>query len=627
MEYNEKKLFLIKLSKSVAVRKSEPTDANTGYLDVQQRIDKVWRVYGVGDVYDLLLDMSMSDDERKLVLKQLGHKHEIDALIYVGTKKNYGNEERRNDDVRRIFSAIEDKRRNRLLSDIFKNKGSTYYTIGRFNELMKVLKASLEYNEIADMLLGVKGRCQATVMIREISIQHGYKYVANILLSIDDNGLKSMIANLIEYWEVSIPRILNIADEVGKLSRLFNIIVSLEATEEYIETLLVEFVINDSIFNELIDKPEEEQNEILKVINSKKLVDKIKYAILAQLIRRESPRDILNRCDLDNIPQILDSSNYEELEKHKAYTKEAMRILKILFDLIVTKGLIDSNALKMLISNDNGHDAQTNELDRVFETREDIIEIIETIKRKIPGMEERMNKNLCEMVCNVILGTRKMDDYSIECLYELVSVMDGMMSKAEGLKWEYKELYDQVVMLCNEIKKNILINLMESIRMLPIANTIILEIYEAVRHNECANRSEYENNSTSDPSKFMNEMLNKMKFYEWERMIYIVVEKVCKEQTVKDYDLSKEGDKEVKQAIKALPYLITLINNSKSNMLNNNTNVSPLVLLILLILASMYNSMISQTIEDKNKLMSSSEVHVQHMEVDNESSVWKMLSV
>ncbi|KAH9410538.1 hypothetical protein HK407_12g16670 [Ordospora pajunii] len=283
MESNEKKLFLIELSKSEAERTSEPTDKNKADR-VQQRIDKIWNVYEVGGVSDLLLDMS--DEERKLVLKQLGHKHEIDALIYVGTKKVYNNAKKRKDDVKRIFDAIDDERRKELLNDtIYEDVLSSY----KFKNLMKVLKeASVEYKKIADMLLGVRDKDYVALMINYISLCNGDEYLANILLSIDDDDdLKSVISDL-RYWTTLAASILSGADDIDKLSRSLNIIKSSGISEEDMKTVLDKLVINKNIVSELIDKPEEEQNAILKVIDNIQLAGKIKYEIEeAQRIKSE----------------------------------------------------------------------------------------------------------------------------------------------------------------------------------------------------------------------------------------------------------------------------------------------------------------------------------------------------
>ncbi|KAH9410741.1 hypothetical protein HK407_12g18730 [Ordospora pajunii] len=281
MDANEKKSFLIDLSNSEAMRKSRSTDKNTADLDVQQRINKVWQVYGVDSVSNLLLPMS--DDERNKVLKQLGHKHEIDALIYVGTKNNYRIKvkEGRMKDVRMIFDAIEDERRKELLNDIINEKeGLPYYNTDTFNKLMDVLKeASVEYKEVAYMLLGIKYKNWVTDMITRISTEHGDKYVADILLSIHNyNDLKSVISD-IKHKPTLIARILGKADDIDKLSRLFNIIVSDDIINRKMQIVLDKLVINKNIVNELIHKPKDEQNNILGAISNTQLVNKINCAI------------------------------------------------------------------------------------------------------------------------------------------------------------------------------------------------------------------------------------------------------------------------------------------------------------------------------------------------------------
>jgi hypothetical protein len=329
----------------VAVRTSELTDENTADR-VQQRIDKVWQVYGVGGVSELLLNMSMSDDERNLVLKQLGRRHEIDALIYVGTKKGYENAKKRKDDVRRIFSAIDDERRKELLNDIIidEKEGVPYYATDTFNELMKVLKeASIEHNEIAHMLLGVKDKRLLISMIDWISILHGDEYMADILLSIDDNLLRSMISKLKDK-PVLIARILGGADEVSKLRRLLNIIVLDGISNENMERVLGKLVINKNIVNELIDKLEDEQNEMLGRINTQPaVVDKIKCAIskeeearLLQSICSESFRSFFDRCGYvlgNNTHKNLDSSDCAKLKEEEAYLQVLERMIKELIIL------------------------------------------------------------------------------------------------------------------------------------------------------------------------------------------------------------------------------------------------------------------------------------------------------
>ncbi|KAH9412110.1 hypothetical protein HK407_01g00010 [Ordospora pajunii] len=282
MDYNQKKSFLIELSESMEEPKLEPIEADTVYMyDTQEiiseakqyKIDKVWRVYGYDSVPNLLL--SMSDEEIKMVLKQLGHKHEIDALIYVGINKRYENADERNDDVKRIFDAIEDKQRNELLNDAFKNS----FDRNRLDKLLAMLKdASVEYKKIAYMLLGVEDKIIVMNTIGRIVSSYGkYRYVTNILLSIDDdNDLGNMISKLKDKPELFVS-ILNGADDVDKLNRLFNIMISEASglTKKYVEAVLDNLVINQNIVNELIDKPEDEQNQILGRINSAQLADKI----------------------------------------------------------------------------------------------------------------------------------------------------------------------------------------------------------------------------------------------------------------------------------------------------------------------------------------------------------------
>ncbi|KAH9411233.1 hypothetical protein HK407_06g10610, partial [Ordospora pajunii] len=179
--FNGEKSVLITLSNSMAMSMPEPNEANTAYMNhVQEIINKVWRVYVGNSIYDLLL--SMSDQEIKMVLKQLGRKHEIDVLIYFNAHKK--------DDVKRIFNAIEDKRRKELLNDTI-DDGIIYdlnvLDISMFIKLMNALKeASVDLKEIAYMLLRVENKSLVALMIDLISIKHGDKYVADILLSIDN---------------------------------------------------------------------------------------------------------------------------------------------------------------------------------------------------------------------------------------------------------------------------------------------------------------------------------------------------------------------------------------------------------------------------------------------------------
>jgi len=354
MNPNENKLFLIELSDSITVPTLKSTEV---YLyDVQEIIDKLWRVYGVGRMLDLLLDMS--DEERKMVLKQLGHGYEICALLYVGTNEKYKDEGGKMNGVRRIFNAIEDERRNELLNDIIYKNG---LYLRKFNDLMKVLKdASVGYNKIAYMLLGIKYKSQVSYTIGYISKQHGDEYAADILLSIHNcNHLRSIVSD-IKDDPVLIAEILSGADDIGKLSRLLNDVQS-GIIKEKLQIVLTEFVINDNIVNELTNKPENEQNEILWRINNIQPVvaDKIKCAIkeiqLVQSIRREFVKKIFYKClsALYNINKNLDSSNYEELEKDKAYIKAVMRMIKTI-DKLLSKKLADSNGLKMNRVAENG---------------------------------------------------------------------------------------------------------------------------------------------------------------------------------------------------------------------------------------------------------------------------------
>ncbi|KAH9411232.1 hypothetical protein HK407_07g12250, partial [Ordospora pajunii] len=580
-----------------------PTDANTGYLDVQQRIDKVWRVYGVGGVYDLLLDMS--DEERKKVLKQLGCEHKIDVLIYGNTKKK---------DVR-----------------------------------MNGRKDRLNVNKIADMLLGVRDKSQVASMVDCISTNHGYEYLANILLSIDDdNDLGNMISGLKEWPEI-IAKILNGADDVDELNRLLNG-VSSGIGKEYMEALLAKIEINENIVNELINKPENEQNDILRRINNTQLADKIKKGLQqkpiavkvvqsVQSIRRESSREVFNMYEnvLNNIHKILIIRDYVKLEKYKAYMQEVMHILTIVYGLIVSKELKDSS-----------YDIQTNELNGVV-LKWNIIRIVQTINGMISevnqsmkdtdilkGKVDSMNKKLREMICDMILDTRKMDEYSNEYLCGLLSIIDQMISYAKDIKEKYKDVYNEVVKLCNKIKSNIYIYLMERIGMFSAVNLIAREIDKAANDllslsgNKYAKGSKDKNKSRSDQSKSADEMLNEMTPDEWERIVYTVVKKICKEKIYIHYELSnEEWDKNIEKIIKGLPYLGEMIKNSESNALNNGAEKNysvknALMILILIILTSIYNDLINRMIK-YNKIMPASELSKRNMMI--ESNVCKLETV
>ncbi|KAH9411168.1 hypothetical protein HK407_07g11580, partial [Ordospora pajunii] len=111
-----------------------------------------------------------------------------------------------------------------------------------------------------------------------ISTNHGDEYLANILLSIDDNRLRSMIFDLKDR-PILILKMLNGADDIGKLSRLFNIIKSSGISEQNMQIVLDEIVINAKIVNKMIDKPENERNAILRGIDNTQLVNKIKCAV------------------------------------------------------------------------------------------------------------------------------------------------------------------------------------------------------------------------------------------------------------------------------------------------------------------------------------------------------------
>jgi len=199
------------------------------------------------------------------------HDCTIDWLIYIGKHLTYL--KNWSALVRQMFDEIGEEGRIKMLNNLIR---ANRFEENGLDDLMKVLeKASVEYKKIAYMLLGVKDKSLVARMIDWISIKHGDKYVVDILMSIDDdNDLGNMISGLKDL-PILILKILNGADEVGKLSRLFNIIKSSGISEEEMETVLDKLVINKNIVSELIDKPEDEQNKILGRINSAQLADKI----------------------------------------------------------------------------------------------------------------------------------------------------------------------------------------------------------------------------------------------------------------------------------------------------------------------------------------------------------------
>ncbi|KAH9410539.1 hypothetical protein HK407_12g16680 [Ordospora pajunii] len=563
MNSNEKMSLLIELSDSMAVFTAKPS--TEAYLhheqekinkDTREIIDKIWRVYGDNSVYDLLL--GMSNYERKRVLKQLGHRHEIDALIYVGTEKNYEKYSRMKDDIIRIFSAIENERRNGLLNDLIHENGFNRY---RFNTLMIALKGPVECNEIAYMLLGVKDKSRVADMIDQISIWHGNEYLADILLSIDDNRLRSMISG-IKDDPVLIVRIFSGANDIDKLNRLFNIIKPSAASEEDMKTVLAEPMINNKIVNELIDKSKYEQNKILRRIDDAQLVGKIKCAIkeaqLSWTIRKEPLRYILDICGyiLYNMPKILDSSNREELEKIEANIKELMHMLKM---------------LDYLSRNHNPHDVQTNKLDRVVE-KWNFRSIIQAIIRSIPGLKEPMSE---------MIGTFKIyGQASTKFLYVCLNNINRMNMKDR--------------MIENNIYKYLIKT------MLDIFNLIADEIDKIMEmvYNEYINGSGGENKSISDQSKSVDEMLNEMTPVQLRRIVCIVVQNIYKQLFNINYQLSFD------EAIEALPYFGGIINNSESNGLNNGAQKKiSVMILTLFMLASICKGMINQNMEYNRKLM------------------------
>ncbi|KAH9411081.1 hypothetical protein HK407_08g13550, partial [Ordospora pajunii] len=325
----------------------------------------------------------------------------------------------------------------------------------------------------------------------------------------------------------------------------------------------------------------------------------------------------------------FNSSDYAKLEKNKADMQKMMDILKILDKLVINE-LADSNALNMN-NTDDPHDAWTNESSGVVEKWEDIICIIETINRMIPGNTGRMNG----IIRNMKRDKCKIDGYSNKYLYELIDMMNKMINDAEGLKGEeYKEVYDQIAIICNEIKKKICMYLIKRIRMLDPANLIFHEIDKTVviKYNERFKELKRNNKSISYQIKIFDKMLNEMKPAQLKKIMYTVVKSVCKKHINKDYRLSKEeGEKNVEEAIKALPHLGAIINNSGSNALNsgvekNYSVKNALVLLILFMLTLTYKDMIdqemmkdliNQKMDDSSKPIAAVEINQRKMMIES----------
>jgi len=579
--------------------------------------------------------------------------------------------------VKRIFNAIEDKRRKELLNDTI-NDGIIYdlnvLYISMFIKLMNALKeASVDLKEIAYMLLRVENKRIAIDMIGLISTEHGDKYVADILLSIDDDDdLRSMIINLKDKPEL-IARILCKVDDAGRFIRLFNI-VSSDISEQNMEIVLAKIKINDNIVNEFINKLEDEQNAILGGINNIQpvVVDEIKCATknaedqarvkdqakrkrkqetegegetkrnekkrkktentnkasqivqlsqqahLPESICEESLRNVFdewgNILGNNNPHKILNSSNRVELEKYKAYMQELICMLKMQELVCMLKMLDYFNRSYGL------HDVHPSYLPGVFEKREKIIEIIETIKRKVPGMRECMNEQLCEMICDMILDPRKIDDYRTKCLYGLINMMIGILSKAKDLKREDTKVYYEVVMFCNKIKEKVWIYFMEKIRIWSAANINIHKIDETVVwYNEFFKKSKDKN--ISGPRKSADEMENEMTPDEWNIIICAFVESICKQLISRDYELSNEGEENFKEAIRELPYFGWIISNCESNPLISGTQkrISMMMLALLMVL-SIYSGTISQQIqkiEDNKKPIPAREFIVELIEIDD----------
>ncbi len=99
-------------------------------------------------------------------------------------------------------------------------------------------------------------------------------------------------------------------------------------------------------------------------------------------------------------------------------------------------------------------------------------------------------------------------------------------------------------------------------------------------------------------------MLNEITPDELKEIVCIVVESICKRLINEDYRLSNEDKKNVEGAIKALPHLEAIINNSESNALNSGPQKKiGAMILILFIFSLTYKSIIDQKMKYRSKPM------------------------
>jgi len=363
-------------------------------------------------------------------------------------------------------------------------------------------------------------------------------------------------------------------------------------------------------------KKTENKNKVLQVVQ---VVQPVQQARLAQSIREDSFKEILNRCEyaLYNMYKILNNSDHDELKNHKADIKEVMDTLKT-FNTSLSKGLSVIDALmKLFRSIDVRRDVQQNKLDGMVD-KWNIINKIQTINGEISVVEECMkcngvlkdslaniNQKLGEKVYNMEKNTRKIDEYSNEYLDELLSMIYEMMNEIEDIKGEYKEEYNQLTILCKDIKNKIWMYLVERIRMITILNVFNLiadgidkSANDILKHNKYVKGSKYKNKSISDQSKPVNEMLNGMTPDELKRIMCTVAQDICKNLVYINYQLSLE------EAIEALPHLGEIINNSESNALNSGAlkKISMMILIVFMVLSA-HSDTIIQKMKDISRPM------------------------
>jgi hypothetical protein len=140
-----------------------------------------------------------------------------------------------------------------------------------------------------------------------------------------------------------------------------------------------------------------------------------------------------------------------------------------------------------------------------------------------------------------------------------------------------------------------------------------------MRYNECANRSEDENKSTSGQIKSFDEMVSKMTPEDLNSiLITTVVKSMCKELVNNDHMLSNQSDKEIEETIKALPYVGEIIRNCESNPLISGAQKRiRAILLAAIIVISAYSDTIIQKMKDINRPMPAIPANEQLMEDDN----------